>query len=107
MRLCRILIIVFIILCGSEAPAYLAVNPATESQGRIGVFGDPIPDLSPSELRTFQSGYQLFIKTWKQGSTARKRVLNGLSCIECHVEPMPGGSGTVPRTYVFFFHLFV
>jgi CxxC motif-containing protein (DUF1111 family) len=101
----RLVAIFFIILCGSAAPAYMAVDPATDNQNTVGVFGDSIPDLSPDESRAFQSGYQLFIKTWKQGPPARKRVLNGLSCIECHVEPMPGGSGTVPRTYVFLSHL--
>lgn len=70
---------------------------AIEGAGRV--FGDSVPDLSGSERAQFDAGYQLFIKVWKL-SEGQQRSLNGNTCVACHMEPMPGGSGTASRTFV-------
>lgn len=82
---------------GLHSRSNLALEDARRGVGRV--FGDSIPDLSDSERAQFDAGYQLFIKVWKL-SEGQQRSQNGNTCVACHMEPMPGGSGTASRTFV-------
>jgi CxxC motif-containing protein (DUF1111 family) len=68
-----------------------------QAQTRDNVFGDPIRGLSREEQEEFEKGYKLFIKVWPR---SKGQLSNGDTCIACHLEPMPGGSGTSDRTVV-------
>lgn len=68
-----------------------------QAQTQDNVFGDPIKGLSRHEQEEFEKGYRLFIKGWPR---SKGQLSNGDTCIACHLEPMPGGSGTSDRTVV-------
>src|SRR3954462_2596327 len=69
------------------------------SGGADHVFGDPLPHLSEKERAEFDQGYRLFIRVWGLDYRQRRSV-NSLTCVGCHMEPMPAGSGTAARTFV-------
>lgn len=71
---------------------------ADEEGGRY--LGDPLPGLTPDQLREFDQGFKLFIKNWTVAEGIGPH-LNARSCVACHRIPTPGGSGTGRETFVF------
>ncbi len=56
-------------------------------------FGDPLPNLEPDGLLlAFQFGKEKFMQV-QTLATGLGPVFNGRSCVECHSNPVPGGSG--------------
>jgi CxxC motif-containing protein (DUF1111 family) len=56
-------------------------------------FGDPLPDLAPDGLGlAFHFGKEKFMQV-QTPETGLGPVYNGKSCVECHSNPVPGGSG--------------
>jgi CxxC motif-containing protein (DUF1111 family) len=55
-------------------------------------FGDPLPGLPDELLAAFAFGKEKFLKEEKP-ETGLGPVYNGKSCVECHSNPAPGGSG--------------
>lgn len=62
-------------------------------------FGESLDDLDASRRNLFIEGFRSFTQVWP-GDPAVVRRLNGNSCVVCHSEPMPGGSGTADRSFV-------
>ncbi len=56
-------------------------------------FGDPLPNLPDDLLLAFQFGKEKFMAV-QTPATGLGPVYNGTSCVECHSNPVPGGSGT-------------
>jgi len=56
-------------------------------------FGDPLPNLPDDLLLAFQFGKEKFMAV-QTPATGLGPVYNGTSCVECHANPVPGGSGT-------------
>lgn len=61
--------------------------------------GDPVSNLSESELRRYAAGFDLFVKVWSP-EDGLGPFFNARSCAACHQVPMPGGSGTTDDTFV-------
>ena len=55
-------------------------------------FGDPLPGLPPGDLAAFGFGKEKFMAV-QTPATGLGPVFNGRSCVECHFNPVPGGSG--------------
>jgi Di-haem oxidoreductase, putative peroxidase len=89
-------LLLFTSFASLSAPKALSQNV---SGGADHVFGDSLPHLSEKERAEFDQGYRLFIKVWDLGYGQRRSV-NSLTCVGCHMEPMPGGSGTAAKTFV-------
>ncbi|MCA8976795.1 MAG: hypothetical protein KDC98_18885 [Planctomycetes bacterium] len=60
--------------------------------------GDPMPNLSDSELRAFQRGRVLFEKRFKP-SEGLGPLYNATSCASCHSTPAIGGSSQLYRNF--------
>ncbi len=65
-------------------------------------FGDPLPRLPDDLLVAFQFGKEKFM-TVQTPATGLGPVYNGKSCVECHSNPVPGGSGASPDNRVIRF----
>ena len=87
------------VLAGGPAPGDAQERGIPSEVSRAAAFGDPLPGLSVSQRQDFDAGFQVFIKEWTL-SEGLGPSLNAKNCIACHGEPMPGGSGTAPRTFV-------
>ena len=55
-------------------------------------FGGPLPGLHDDQLVAFQFGREKFV-TVETAATGLGPIFNGRSCLECHSNPVPGGSG--------------
>lgn len=55
-------------------------------------FGDPLPGLSDADLAAFAFGKEKFVAV-QTPATGLGPVFNGRSCVACHANPAPGGSG--------------
>ena len=55
-------------------------------------FGDPVPGLPDEILAAFAFGKEKFMAE-QTPATGLGPVYNGKSCVECHSNPVPGGSG--------------
>ena len=55
-------------------------------------FGDPLPGLSDADLAAFAFGKEKFVAAQTPASGLGP-VFNGRSCVACHANPAPGGSG--------------
>jgi CxxC motif-containing protein (DUF1111 family) len=62
-------------------------------------FGDPLPGLPDDQLVAFQFGREKFAMV-ETPATGLGPVFNGRSCLECHSNPVPGGSGNSLDTRV-------
>lgn len=56
-------------------------------------FGDPLPGLSDADLAVFAFGKEKFVAA-QTPATGLGPVFNDRSCVACHSNPAPGGSGT-------------
>ncbi len=65
-------------------------------------FGDPLPGLPDDLLVAFQFGKGKFMAV-QTPATGLGPVYNGKSCVECHSNPVPGGSGASPDNRVIRF----
>ena len=64
----------------------------------FGDFGDPIPDLNPAALNSFERGRNVFKKRFKR-SQGLGPHFNATSCSSCHEDPVPGGSSQRYRDF--------
>ena len=55
-------------------------------------FGDPLPGLSDGDLAAFAFGKEKFVAA-QTPATGLGPVFNDRSCVACHSNPVPGGSG--------------
>lgn len=77
-----------------------ALSPGTEVRNADyaqGYFGDLIPELSDVQRTKALHGYDLFVKSWREGDGLLR---NADSCLSCHNVPMPGGSGMSNQSLV-------
>ncbi len=63
---------------------------STSANSRI---GDPLRDLSASDLNSFNTGRQVFLRN-EQPQTGLGPVFNGQACAQCHQAGAPGGAAT-------------
>ncbi len=63
------------------------------------VFGEPLTGLTLEQQKEFERGFVLFTKVWTPAEGLGP-LINGRSCVECHSEPVPGGSGTAPGSFI-------
>lgn len=68
-------------------------GPPPPGQGGRG-FGAPLPDLTRQEREEFREGLEEF-RTREAVDTGLGPIFNGVSCIECHDAPGPGGSSII------------
>jgi CxxC motif-containing protein (DUF1111 family) len=61
--------------------------------------GEPLPKLSPEMLTAFNEGRRRFI-TAETPATGLGPVFNDRSCLSCHSDPVPGGTGLNQDTFV-------
>lgn len=71
-------------------PFFLPLTPLTAQVAPE--FGDPLSGLSDDQLVAFQFGREKFAAI-ETPATGLGPVFNGRSCLECHSNPVPGGSG--------------
>lgn len=62
-------------------------------------FGDPIPGLSVHDTKRFDEGFLLFNKTWS-AEEGLGPSFSGSSCVTCHRNPLPGGSGSRDDSFI-------
>ena len=60
--------------------------------------GDPLPDLTPAELASFERGKVLFEKRFRP-SEGLGPFYNATSCASCHSTPVTGGSSQLYRNF--------
>jgi len=63
------------------------------------VFGEPLSGLDEITKQAFNDGFRTFVRVWKPRE-GLGRFINGRSCVSCHSEPVPAGSGTRANTFV-------
>lgn len=86
-------LVAVLFLC-SLSPAVIAakrraVGPAPPAEARV---GQPLAGLSPDLLARFFAGLEEFKKEQKLDDGLGP-VMNGVDCLQCHSEPVPGGGG--------------
>ena len=54
--------------------------------------GEPLPGLTPAELAAFEEGRLAFARGFTPPEGLGP-VFNDVSCVACHNQPVPGGSG--------------
>jgi CxxC motif-containing protein (DUF1111 family) len=98
LRACTVLIPAGAVLASALlAPA--ASLPPAERAVSGSAFGESLPGLTVDQRDEAASGFALFIKVWT-AAEGLGPLANAQSCVTCHATPMPGGSGTTPRTLV-------
>src|SRR5262245_37945768 len=77
---------------------------AMEATGALGACpkppeaGEPLRDLTPQQLASFNAGKAVFMQEFEPG-TGLGPLFNAVACGECHEEPEPGGSGDEHETH--------
>jgi hypothetical protein len=88
----------FVALClvASNATTAEPVDRTTVEYSR-GYFGGPVRGLTDVQLASFERGFALFVRNWKEGA---KFAHNASSCVACHSVPMTGGAGMTDASFV-------
>lgn len=79
--------------------AILAVSARSLTAQGAPPFGTPLPALPAPLLAAFEEGRQRFV-TPETPETGLGPVFNGRSCVACHRQPVPGGSGSDPGNVI-------
>lgn len=81
-------------------PSFAAESGFPAPRPAYGIyFGDPLPWLSEAEQQQFQLGFQVFEKNWGPSDGAGDHF-NAESCVSCHRDPLPGGSGSRDDSFI-------
>lgn len=65
-------------------------------------FGAPLPGLNSEEETRFQRGLASFSRIWTVDEGLGPSY-NAAGCADCHISPLPGGTGVGPNNYVTLF----
>lgn len=82
--------------------AILAASARMLTAQALPPFGAPLPGLPAPLLAAFEEGRQRFV-TPETPETGLGPVFNGRTCVACHQQPVPGGSGNDPGDLVIRF----